>query len=85
MKDLSIPIYHHDRISSAFVRANSSLILENFTEFEKIQNDDCRNNLLFLLWKEKYNAVLLKKNNVISDIQFDNDHDKMMFLMKWAK
>lgn len=78
MSLLSLPIFKNDEISSAFVKANNYLLTTNSVSFTC---NRCENlKILNSLWTTHYKAFIDFNQN---KIQFSNDRDKTVFLLRW--
>lgn len=81
----TIPIITSEgQMNSAFVKANAEIIKTYSEKFNQLSTVDLKIQLLENLWKEQYNAVLIKEDNAWSSISFLNDRSKTLFQLKWS-
>ena len=85
MTTYRITIYNNNRVSPAFVRANSYLVDQHsnlFTEKNLMKNQQLLENL----WLTEFKGKLIFDQTLMmwSSVEFDNDQDKTMFLIKWG-
>lgn len=70
-------------INPSFVRANGFLI-EKYEKLFVNQSTHTNKTVLKELWFSEFKAQLLIINQIWKDIKFDNEHDKMIFLLRWG-
>ena len=80
----TIPIVVNDQINPMFVRANSFILSQNVDSFVS-NNNEYNERKIEELWQTVFNAQLIKTHlNVWTNIVFDSDSDKTMFLLKYS-
>jgi hypothetical protein len=72
-----------NNINPCFIRANGFL-LKKYEHLFSVQSIEENKNILRKLWISEFNAKLLTCNNTWTEIVFDTDYDKMIFLLRWG-
>jgi hypothetical protein len=70
-------------INPSFVRANGFLI-EKYKNLFVNQSTHTNKNILKELWLSEFKAQLIAVDQIWKDIEFNSDHEKMMFLLRWG-
>jgi hypothetical protein len=70
-------------INPCFIRANGFL-LKKYEHLFSTQSIQENKNILKKLWISEFNAKLLTRNDRWTEIAFDTDYNKMMFLLRWG-
>ena len=79
MPNNKIKIYNNNKqVNSIIIKANSYLINTYKTKFNVLETSTERFELLKDLWKKEFNAVIYETH-----VEFDNEHQKIMFTIKF--
>ena len=79
--NLDLNLWVDDRINTAFVKANLSLLRKYSQDFK---NNDNKDILLEQLWLKEYGIELVKSYNQYSCLKFASEEDRTVFLIKWS-
>jgi len=84
MEQCVIPIVNNNKLNPVFIKANTFLLWQFFNEFTC--SDDINNErLLETLWKQHFNAELIKDNtDKYIKIIFPTNSDRTVFLLKFG-
>jgi hypothetical protein len=80
----TINIIENQTINPIFVRATSELLIRFSKDFEAISSTNLKKEKLKQLWKTVYFVIIVEENEVWRTMQFENIHDKTMFLLKYS-